>query len=1324
MYTSGFHCCFSRKNKMLRPFSVPGPILALALACGMLWLTESTGATLASHIVSGEWTAADGLPVDTVNSLTLGPEGRLWVGTHDGLARFDGFTFTHFNVESDPALPSNRVSRVGKAGGQVIVRFENGAFGSFDDAGYHPIGQVTRENLHVDEGGLWYVDEERLMRWEPGTGTRKAIAFAGLELIHPDPTGQRLILATDGPGVFEFQPAENRTRIVTDQLASPAIALATSLHGQLGILTRDSLHVLDLHATDRVETITFARPQWDHRSLAWTPEGWLATMDGPPPFGRLMRISDQSVEPIESAPHDFHHFVMSRTDDQKRLWVNQGTRLYRDGELIHSGKSPINDFQVDRYGQIWLATEHYGLKRLTEPVMQTACRSGDCIEDPNTYLVAEHGDGLLIGNQSALYHHEPEKNSWTRLIWLYPLSALVDGDEILLGGNGLCRLQPDGTCAGRPSPPYHEVRMLLRDHTSAIWKGAGHGLFRRAPNGQWSDQPLTTAFVRTAVALDDERLLLGTADSGLLMALISSPEHPIEALATTENGLASNAVRSLHVLPDQRVLVGLEDRGMCLLDPDRDVERCISTAEGLPHHSVHRMIEDDYRRLWVNTNNGIYFVGLDHLLEFFEGRVTELTASKFDTRDGMPGNEGNGGIHQAGTRTADGRIWFPNQHGVVVIDPSRVTSAHHELAAVITPVDHIPGTSLSLSPERRLLRTRLSATALRGKETVQFRYRLGEQAAWNFIGDQTELAFESLAPGSYRLQVQARYLDGDWPNQTAFLAFEVPPRLAERSSFWFMLGLAGLLMLGGLYWRERTQVFRLEHQVTEHTADLRNALVTVKAQADDIRRTADQRHQMFLAISHELRTPLTLILGPLQKQSRKPSLSELSRMRHGAEQMQTMVEQILDLEQIDYARIEPTEPTHLPTLLERVTENLTEVAEAQGSKIETQWHNGCNPSWIMADSVQLDRALSIVIDNAIKHSQQGGQILISMGVAPGAAHAKIRIEDNGPGIAPDFRESIFEPFVRGDTHQPGHGLGLALCRRILEQHNGTITVGDSSLGGACFSMELTLVESQDKACPVAEEGSELVLVVDDNPGIRAHISEVLTGRYRVIEAADGHEAERMAKIKQPDAMLVDAAMPRVNGFELVKRLREDELTAHIPVIFCTAHADRDHEIRAFDTGADQFLKKPFSAEQLLSRLHQALTRRRTDSNTQLTSSRNSLAAVSASSTLVSRVEQALINHLDDPDLDVGRLAALVGTSRASLYRDLKVHCNATPAEFVRDFRLRRAAELLRQSDMNISQIAIAVGFRRLSAFTRAFRTRYNCTPSNYREHAANDAIMK
>jgi AraC-like DNA-binding protein len=374
----------------------------------------------------------------------------------------------------------------------------------------------------------------------------------------------------------------------------------------------------------------------------------------------------------------------------------------------------------------------------------------------------------------------------------------------------------------------------------------------------------------------------------------------------------------------------------------------------------------------------------------------------------------------------------------------------------------------------------------------------------------------------------------------------------ETGRFLFVLTLTGLLLLGGallsgvLLWRKYGQTTGLEHQVKQLESDLRQAKATIESQAAEI--------------------------------------------RHHSEQVQSLIDQAYYLERIGREGAGEIRPVALRPMLARALEGIRIAAEKKAIEVRDRVQDLEHDPWVKVDRVRLEHALMILLDNATRYVPRGGVVRLGLTLPPFSGFAAIHVEDNGPWIAPERREGIFEPLVQADSEQPGLGLGLALCRRIIEQHGGTMTLEDSELGGACFTVELPLV-----ATPVQASGESDSATSESEPGD-------------------------------------DSALPE------------------------------------------------------------------------------------KSSSVILRLEQILSDHLDDPDLDVDQLTVLSGTSRASLYRRLQEHCSMTPAEFIRDFRLRRAAELLERGDARVSEVALAVGFRHLSSFTRTFRARYDCTPSQYRKN--------
>jgi CheY-like chemotaxis protein len=385
---------------------------------------------------------------------------------------------------------------------------------------------------------------------------------------------------------------------------------------------------------------------------------------------------------------------------------------------------------------------------------------------------------------------------------------------------------------------------------------------------------------------------------------------------------------------------------------------------------------------------------------------------------------------------------------------------------------------------------------------------------------------------------------------------------------------------------------------------------------------------------------------------------------------------------------------------------------------------------VLAESAQLERAIGTLIGNAVTHAggrAEGGprgRIRLALETDAGAQNILLHVDDDGPGIPPGERERVLRPFAKGDSANPqGFGLGLALCQRIVLQHRGRVEIGDSPLGGARISLLLPLLgEPPPDSVATATADAPVVLVVDDDADIRAYLGELLGPHYQVLHAADGEEGLRIAAAELPDAIVSDVTMPALDGIEMVRRLRREPETSVIPVIFLTAYGQQEIEARAFGAGGDQFLAKPFRPEQLLLRIERMFAYRK-DLLARYPGSHDAAPAAPASDppprrpSLLERFNGVLLQRLGDPDLDIDELCRELGVSRATLYRRLESSNGLTPSDYIRNLRLDRAASLLRDSDEQVSTVAYAVGYRRLSAFTRSFTAHFGCAPSLYRRSA-------
>ncbi|HNX79864.1 MAG TPA: response regulator, partial [Prolixibacteraceae bacterium] len=351
---------------------------------------------------------------------------------------------------------------------------------------------------------------------------------------------------------------------------------------------------------------------------------------------------------------------------------------------------------------------------------------------------------------------------------------------------------------------------------------------------------------------------------------------------------------------------------------------------------------------------------------------------------------------------------------------------------------------------------------------------------------------------------------------------------------------------------------------------------------------------------------------------------------------------------------------------------------------------------------------------------------------------EISVKDSGRGIATEHLDQIFNRFFQSGerTEMPGTGIGLTLVKDLVKLMNGQIYVNSKPGQGSRFTVRLPLIEPcNELPDPEAKsEGGEdpennpvvvpasfqekILLIVEDNPDVRFFIRHHFESFYKVIEAADGQLGWESAIENIPDIILCDVLMPVMNGFDLLKRLKNDEHTSHIPVIMLTALGSKEHEMEGLSAGADDYISKPFDLNILQTKMENLLTVRQSlkekYSGEIVLQPRNVLIS-SPDERFMRRVIETVEANMADPDLDIEKFAVEVGVSRMQLYRKLHFLTDMTVKEFIRDIRLKRAAQLLHQNKQNVSEIAYAVGFRDLSHFRKCFRQKFGMSASEYLE---------
>jgi CheY-like chemotaxis protein len=530
------------------------------------------------------------------------------------------------------------------------------------------------------------------------------------------------------------------------------------------------------------------------------------------------------------------------------------------------------------------------------------------------------------------------------------------------------------------------------------------------------------------------------------------------------------------------------------------------------------------------------------------------------------------------------------------------------------------------------------------------------------------------------------------------------------------------------------------------------------------------RSQLFANLSHEFRTPLTLILGPLKSllDGRHGALSPEARAQGGlmlrnTQRLLRLINQILDLAKLQAGGVTINrQPVDLVGFVRSATLAFAPLAERNG--IALIFRSALQNLTLRVDPEQLEKMVLNLLSNAVKFTGSGGIIDVSVGLdphpltpSPGTGEgergsALIVVRDSGVGISAADLPHIFDRFYQADSaatrRYEGTGIGLALVKELVELHGGEIGVVSTPGQGTTFTMRLPLdVAASDQPGPAQsaatsaevidlvleppsqdalykdrkeepeEEHTEdrtTVLLVDDNPDVRSYVRSVLTDRFHVLEAGDGKAGLALAREDLPDLIVADVMMPELDGLGLAQALKSDPMTDAIPVILLTARAESADQIAGLEAGADAYLVKPFDPGVLTACVTNLLQqRRRLLERFRQGESAPPATVPAAPSGLDLRLRPLVEAHLVDPDFGPEALAEAASLSYHQLYRSLRDELDTTPTRYIRTIRAECAAALLRQGAGSVTEIAYAVGFESLSYFRRAFKERFEVTPSDF-----------
>ncbi|MEM9361054.1 MAG: two-component regulator propeller domain-containing protein [Bacteroidota bacterium] len=800
------------------------------------------------------------------------------------------------------------------------------------------------------------------------------------------------------------------------------------------------------------------------------------------------------------------------------------------------------------------------------------------------------------------------------------------------------------------------------------------------------------------------------------------------SLEKHKDSILHNTVRSLYSPDKDSILIGTLS-GLNIYIKSQQKMINVHEVTNIPYVSFKGILQDQYKKYWALTNQGI--------LHF------DLSSGEFEFLDVNNGLNflstwgGNNVIFDSESQ----EILIGGKGGYYQFKPIQEISKNPKIDIKITKIS-VPNRAnqddesgqgspirndTELEYDESTISFGYAGIYYKNPNTVQYAYRLrGLEDTWT-VSQERSTTYNNLPSGNYTFEVKASINPNTWPDEAAIFSFNVKPAIWRT---WWAFLLYFLLLAGLGFYIIRTFLTRQK---------LKSQLHFEQMEVEKVQEMSDLKSRFFANVSHEFRTPLTLIKGPvndlLERKTGQEESGKLKLIQKNVKRLQHLIEQLLDYSRIVEDKLPVKKVKRdIFSFVRAVSSSFESLAE---SKIITFNINVPKQARLaLFDEEKLETILNNIISNAVKFTESGETVDVMAKIEHSNTPKTIlliEVSDTGQGLSNEEKRRIFERFYRLENQVEGTGIGLSLTKELVNILEGKITVLDNKPRGSVFKIELplrlvgeTAVEVkddsirqfsiEDDALKMENEDRQSILLVEDNLELQEYICEMLEPYGQVLKAKDGFSAFTLASREIPDIIISDYMMPGMNGGQLCKKIRQNEITSHIPFIMLTAKATEEDKIIGLEVGATDYIFKPFDKKELVLKVSNIIEQRlrlQKQLQSRLFEKEDMAHADSQQNRFLSKFRKLIIENLDKSDLNVNFLSAKMGISRVQLYRKLMAITGMPASDFIRNLRIQQAAELLKKDWGNVSEVAYRVGFNNLSYFTKCFKEVYRVTPSQF-----------
>lgn len=900
-----------------------------------------------------------------------------------------------------------------------------------------------------------------------------------------------------------------------------------------------------------------------------------------------------------------------------------------------------------------------------------------------------------------------------------------------------------------------DVHALCENAQGKMWVGTEAGIFSVENDKINKEQELNRQMGKNPTIIysikEDNygQIWIGTLDRGVF---VFSKQMKLIVHLTEKNLLATNTIN--HIIKDADGGIWMATmRGLAYVQNPLQPGAIKNYNEryGIKDSHIRAISQDKQGNIWVSMFSGIACLNI-HKQRFYN----------YDYESGIPTSNF---VEASAVTTPDGTIYFGSPGGICFFNPQQLTEPKAVSPIQIINCERVGKLSdqfasrlispnnegiICLSHDDNTFKINFTIKDFSQEGNVEYSYMMkGLDDQWYETEGDNEVTFRNLKPGDYTFIIRAKLKNQDWEDaSTAEMKVVVNPPL--WLTWWAKLCYVLLIMgiLGYFFRSYQKQLL------------LRNSLVQEKWESKQRQQVNEERLRFFTNITHELRTPLTLILGPLEDLMEDKEIAERVHHKIGcihasAERLLNLINDILEFRKTQTQNRKLTvAKANLGAFVREIGVRFKDLN--QNSRLNIRLNIKTGVPELYFDSEVINTVINNLMSNAIKYTPEGS-ITLSL-TMPEDNTVAIAVEDTGYGIDKDALPHICDRYYQenGNHQASGTGIGLALVKSLATLHQAELTVESEKGRGSKFTFSLkadrtypeALHKDDNQDLATAENAEEnettskeptedirpLLLIVEDNADIRLYIEESLHEDYRIIQACNGREGMEQAFSKVPDIIVSDIMMPEMDGIKMTHILKEDIRTSHIPIILLTAKTSINDQEEGYDSGADSYLTKPFSAKLLHSRIRNILSGRRrladyivqknisqfeTSADEQQTSQKATEEKEDAMTCQISNLDKKFLeklnklieNHISTDDLDMAFMTDKMAMSHSTFYRKVKALTGMSANEYIKKAKLRHSMTLLKKGEYSIAEVAILAGFNNLGNFRESFKREFGKSPS-------------